>query len=628
LGLAVALAAGTITTLTAENAAALPATCKPTVRIFTVQADGDLWLYDHAGPVNGSFAWAGARQVGWGWGGKTFAGANGRVYNITTTGELRKLRYNGSGWDTYPNGLQYETIGWGWQRYLTERDKITTDAEGSIYTLEGDRLRWWMFNEQSGQWSGGSGRTIDVGWSRFHSITGSAPGALQARDSQNVLHRFRFDRTTERAMIYDAVDGSADWRPGGQILSPGGDIYYSVRADTGDLVWNYYLEHVPTWNAEKVVGRGWGTDLDVTASTTDCEVTDLPMPNTSRPAPGAEGPASIALPSGTDDAHVLGVDTTGGLYDLNGGEQGWTTTKVTGQYVGVSDGVTGEGDATLATTSASTGDVTLHRVPTDRLPHVASLAGRMETKPEISRRGDGTISVYAAGDRGDGTPQQRLRKLYVREQILGYSQWPEFRPWRDFGHYTTDYTGEMSVVSRVYRWTLIVARTSTGEYDVFRHVQGAVPTLLGRLPGGPFPGRVVLSGDGGYGVYAFARVGDALSYLHYDEDRGFEGQWRPVADAAAKHVTGDVLSAGEVEGRTVVTATGDCGVCATITIGENFQAWQQVAPDAGPAALLRVFPVKGTQIGVLTGPIGARRLYTAPSPAWNTPMEFTGGPIG
>jgi hypothetical protein len=86
----------------------------------------------------------------------------------------------------------------------------------------------------------------------------------------------------------------------------------------------------------------------------------------------------------------------------------------------------------------------------------------------------------------------------------------------------------MYVVSRVYKWTLIVARTSTGEYDVFKHVQGSVPTLLGRLPGGRFPGRVVLSGDGGYGVYAFARVGDSLSYLHFDEDRGFEGEWRPV----------------------------------------------------------------------------------------------------
>ncbi|MFD4639058.1 tachylectin-related carbohydrate-binding protein [Lentzea sp. NPDC058436] len=274
-----AVAAAAMATASVATAAAADPTCGPVAHVFTMQADGDLWLYEHSAPATGAFEWAGARQVGWGWGGKTFAGADGRLYNITTGGDLRRLRYNGAGWDTYPGGGQFQTIGWGWQRYLqpANRGSITVDADGVIYTLEGDQLRWWRYDEQAGAWAPGTGRVLDTGWGEFDMIAASGNGGLQAQDAGHALHRFRYHAQTDQFVVDDVVP-EAGWEGHGTLFSPGGDLYYSVRSDTGELRWNRFTEDTG-WQSVpgSVIGYGWGTDIDVTATTNDCSVT-LPGP--------------------------------------------------------------------------------------------------------------------------------------------------------------------------------------------------------------------------------------------------------------------------------------------------------------------------------------------------------------
>ncbi|MFD4669996.1 tachylectin-related carbohydrate-binding protein [Lentzea sp. NPDC058450] len=274
LCLTAAAAAGAVSAVTTGTAAADP-TCATVARVFTVQADGDLWLYEHAAPATGQFSWAGVRQVGWGWGGKTFAGPDGRVYNITTGGDLRRLRYNGTSWDTMPGGGQFQTIGWGWQKFLAaaNRSKIAVDADGVFYTLEGDQLRWWRYDEQAGGWAPGSGRVLDTAWGDFDAIAVSGKGGLQAQDAAHALHHFRYDAATEQFVVYDVVP-EAGWEGHGTLFSPGGDIYYSVRSDTGELRWNRFTEGTG-WQSVlgSVIGWGWGTDVDVTASTDDCSIT-------------------------------------------------------------------------------------------------------------------------------------------------------------------------------------------------------------------------------------------------------------------------------------------------------------------------------------------------------------------
>jgi hypothetical protein len=76
--------------------------------------------------------------------------------------------------------------------------KITVDADGSFYTLEGDQLRWWRYEEQAGAWAPGSGRVLDVGWGRFDLIAASGNGGLQARDAVGALHRFRLHAWNRR----------------------------------------------------------------------------------------------------------------------------------------------------------------------------------------------------------------------------------------------------------------------------------------------------------------------------------------------------------------------------------------------------------------------------------------------
>jgi hypothetical protein len=640
LCLAAATLATTITAVTAGagTAAAVAPTCKPVANIFTMQADGDLWNYQHSGPATGSFSWAGAKQVGWGWGGKTFAGPDGWLFNITTGGELRRLRYNGSGWDTFPGGGQYETFGWGWQKFTetANRSKITVDADGSFYTLEGDQLRWWHYEQDARRWAPGSGRVLDVDWSRFDVVAASGSGGLQARDSSGTLHRFRYHRDTERFVAYD-LNPSTKWAGQAKFFSAGGDVYYAVRSDTGQLLWNRYDEYFEfgDWQTSggTVIGSDWGTDVDITATTNDCVAHGLKAPAPVGGWSSSVSPPAIVTPA-SGGTHLVDVNNDKEVVDTYSTGSSWTTRVVGGRYGGVSSPVFDDdaGTAVVGVTEYETGDAKLLTLRNGQWEAPLSLKGRLASTPAVVRRSDGTIAVYGTGQYNDSA---RRGTGLVREQLPS----GEFVAWRPFGDVHTNYVGTPSVISRGDETTIVVAIERSKEW--FRHTPRTTPVRKGTLNSDAT--QVTLTGDGQDGILAvglhFVNEKWQVGLLREKADRsGFENTWELVGGPIPGTVDSNLAGAQVLpNGSVAVTVLGDnrrpLVTTSTAAGGREFHAWKRIVPDGYPHTFYNPPSLGLTRSGDVA--IAAKsddnvhhlwRASVSGDPA--TPLQFTGGKIG
>ncbi|GLZ34112.1 hypothetical protein Lesp02_62990 [Lentzea sp. NBRC 105346] len=639
IGLAAA-AAATLTAVPSGTASAeTTTTCKPAVNIFTMQADGDLWLYKHTDPVNGGGSWGGAQQVGWGWGGKTFAGKDGRLYNITTGGELRRLRYNGSGWDTMPGGGQYETIGWGWQRYLTERNKITVDADGQIYTLEGDQLRRWAYNEELRQWVVAD-QVIDVGWSRFNMIVASGQGGLQARDGSGALHRFRFKGFYDRFQTYDVIPAT-QWPGYDKFFSAGGDVYYAVRPDTGQLLWNRFTEEDATSNwrtsTGSVIGWDWGTDVDITATTTDCTV------NFGEWGAGVRNdyvhPAAIMTPN-AGGTHIVNINSDNRIIDTYSTGSGWATRDFGQRYSGPSRSVVVDdtGSAVFATTNVSLGSVELHTLKGDQWQTPTLLKGGMDWTPALTRRSNGTLALYAAGDFYETT----RGRFYVREQQAN----GEWRTWRPFGNRTTKYIDKPVVITRGDETTIAIQTwidsQTMGPREWFRHTPGNLPVRMGTLPRSD--AQVVFSLDGRGGILAFSalNVGGTTrpAVLREKADRsGFEDNWQVIDGEGGDGVGNGGVDALLLPNGTVALSrldgSGRVSVTTSVAPGSTqFHPWRLVSSGDPQPTFGYPTSLAMTRTGELAlaasdnGSDPKQYLWTAPVPSDPaTPPAFTGGRV-
>jgi hypothetical protein len=581
LGIAAATLATTITATAAmSTGTASAASCGPVANIFTMQADGDLWLYQHADPTGGSFSWAGAKQVGWGWGGKTFAGPNGWLFNITTGGELRRLRYNGNGWDTQPGGGQYETIGWGWQKFVetANRGKITVDSDGSIYTLEGDQLRWWSFDHQARTWAPGSGRVLDTGWGQFRMIAASGQGGLKASDASYVLHHFRYDRVSERFVLYKKQH-SFTWQAVTNLFSPGGDVYYSVSPHFGELRWNSYSETSDTgWKVSpgQVVGHDWGTDVDVTATTSDCASPGNWVPRS--PAVVDQGAMPISQVSPNGATHLVRVMPDNRVTDLRDTGMGsWVFEPFSGSFSGVSNVVPGpsSGTETFGTTRLQTGDVEVNTLVGGSFQGFQSLKGAMQVAPALVRRPDGTLVVYAMGE----------GQLHYREQLPN----GDFLAWRRFG--TGSFTETPSVIGRGDQVT-VVGRGADGSSALFRTQSDGVVRWLGPLPSvvSPKPklvkdaqDRMLLVDVGprfgeGAGLGAFV-IHEQPDHSDFEDTERFLPDLPGAPDSESRQLDAVVLPNGALA--VSLTAGGKVYVTTSkgVATSTEFHPWQQVSAE-------------------------------------------------
>lgn len=265
-----------------QNVPDLAITCKPAAPIFTTRGDGTLWLYQHTDPRNGAFSWinGNGQQIGSGWqSARSTAGPDGLVYQANSNGQLRKFRWNGTGWDlnTGPTPW-YEVIDNGWGRYATAEynNRITVDTRGHIYTVEPDgNLHWRNYDPAAKKWEH---RVLEGGWGQYDLITAAGDGVLYARTPNGDLFRHVYDSATGEWTQWAKPSGTG-WNGFKTVTSPGADVLYgSYPAEGGGLLWYRYLPASDTWSDTgrangKLIGTGWYGLYGMTATPDSCRLT-------------------------------------------------------------------------------------------------------------------------------------------------------------------------------------------------------------------------------------------------------------------------------------------------------------------------------------------------------------------
>ncbi|WNV88829.1 tachylectin-related carbohydrate-binding protein [Umezawaea sp. Da 62-37] len=461
------LVATTLGAVTAPAALAVGATCAPSARIMAVKADGTLWKYDHTGVAEGVDSWGAAAQIGSAWGGRTLAGPDGVVYNITDTGELRRFRYtDAGGWATFPSGLSYEVLGTDWEAYVDEawRDRITVDSLGHLYAVDVDNhLRVWV--DQPGPWLPNStGRLVDArktGPLLFGEITAAGPGVILERDFfTGELRRYRYEYASQRMVVEPVVSGSG-WASFSTAFSPGGDIVYGIRADNGELDWFRYDQDTNTTPSPtaRIVGVGWSGNKDVMAVPNACNRADNAV--TPRPAVTRvlNTPGSLAETS-TGLLVQYRVNNTGQLvkFTEKANGTGFTQKVVANTVVnGVPQGVLNPDLPEEVFAGAQNSEV----LRGDTTALTTSLGGFFPTEPAAVRRSGGRTALYAVG--ADGA-------LWVAKRV---KEEGDFGAWRKVGGTNLVGPAAAAVGDNDSEW--VVVRSSTGSVVRYRQDEDGVP---------------------------------------------------------------------------------------------------------------------------------------------------------
>jgi len=379
--------------------------CASSATVYRVTTTGDMYLYQHTEPENGtdlSFI-PNPPKIGSGWNlGRPVAALDGDIYMAWNDGALRRYHWNGTSWDTFAGGTQFFEVldPTGWQQYNTAdyRNRITVDAEGHIYTIEPDGyLHWRAYDLTTHTWRH---RVIDGNWSQFNLIVAAGRGVLYARTTAGVLYRYRYNADSQRWLMYGRQVGNT-WNIYDRVFSAGGDVLYGVQPDAR-MYWYRWDENTEAWisNVGRIVGAGWN-DWATTGVPNACQRVGTSIPT--RPTVPAQPHGAVAL-LGTSDNHVhySYVDAEGrAIYaetaDLTGGAP-FDIAAVPG-FSGIT--------ATTAMSEYQNGNILLTATGTDAdvresvrgandiwdTPTVAG--GFMATAPASTRLSGGVVATFA-----------------------------------------------------------------------------------------------------------------------------------------------------------------------------------------------------------------------------------------
>lgn len=147
--------------------------------IYGIAQDGTLYWYRHAGYVDGTSLWNGARAVGSGWNAfkSVFSGGDGVIYALKEDGTL--LWYRHTGWTD--GSFAWEgprVVGSGWAAF---RNVFAGGDDGIVYAVRTDGALLWYKHRGlatgTSDWEGP--RTVGTGWSfRDVFLRSSEPAAI------------------------------------------------------------------------------------------------------------------------------------------------------------------------------------------------------------------------------------------------------------------------------------------------------------------------------------------------------------------------------------------------------------------------------------------------------------------
>ncbi|WP_166659499.1 tachylectin-related carbohydrate-binding protein [Labedaea rhizosphaerae] len=381
-------------------------------------SNGNMLRYQHLDPDTGAANWsANPPTIGFAWQpGKPVAAPDGVIFAPWTGGELRRYRWNGAGWDTFPNGTQHEVIDTGgWDRYLTAdyRNRITVDTDGFIYTIEPDgALHWRSFDAATHTWTH---RVIASGWNQYNLIIAAGRGVLFARNAAGNLYRYRYDAASQR-WLTTAQPVGLGWQAFDRILSAGADVLYTIKPD-GTMYWWRWDENAQGWTASHgaQIGAGW-IDSATTAAPDTCQVNGVVNPV--RPTvPAVDNPPVTLQYSTNGDIHYSYVDSESRAVYAEATDVTGSTPigfAVVPGFTGVI-GITGTGDyqdgriqlaATGTDAEVRTNVQTVSRGP---WAGTTTYGGFVPSSASIVHRSDNTIAMFALDAAGD---------LWARSQAI------------------------------------------------------------------------------------------------------------------------------------------------------------------------------------------------------------------
>lgn len=233
---------------------------------------GDLYLFEHSTPTTGTFVWGESYQVGAGWQGRVLAGPSGWMFSITTGGELRLLHYNGTNWDDF-NGSEYVVLGQGWSYTAANtRYRISVDEDGVIYTLDTlGNLKAHYYNFATQQWAV-QAALLDTGLTQYNAIVATSRGVVYARNAAGAMYRYYIDfwSAATATWVKPVTTVTTGWANLKNLSSAGGETFYAVNQNNGNLLWYSYNPVAKTWKNAKIIGSGWNSEQDVVVQSNAC----------------------------------------------------------------------------------------------------------------------------------------------------------------------------------------------------------------------------------------------------------------------------------------------------------------------------------------------------------------------
>ncbi len=610
-----ALAAGALQFTAPVPAQAAPVTCTGTAKVFWSLPSGALWYYEHRAPATGDYNWAGGRQIGSGFTGRTVASTNGAVYLVNAAGELRRYRYDGTRWTDGAGTV----VGTGWQGLLTDgRYQLTSDARGRLFAIDNYGVLM-MFDETLSRWDFGKGLPLDIGWFGDRVVAGGDGVLYRIGQWNGELTRYRFDTDSARLIRTTASPGG--WDGLDPVFSPGGDVLYG--AANGTLYWYRYDADTGTWangGNGRVVGSGWGGSNTVTAAPGTCAV----------PAPAPVAPATPA------------PATTGGPLQLSGAAQyfGYTYRDAQGRAVELRE----TSDTTVTRTpvgtrtfvsdvSAATGqdqNITESLVALDSSGTAWLSEGNWQFSPDWRQFGRGMTRIALTEAVAPAYPPQAVGvdsggKLWWRRQVStpngrGWLAWQPGGVVSDFQNAASSGTGVYGVAGD--RW-FDVDREGSDGFPI-RYRNGALPQAadVSRVTAAEvtYTVRVLVARQRSTGQVVYLR-GSAS---------GFDAAWQalPPLRADGSVTVADVpLSATELStGAVAIAAVGSDGH-VYVTNGRvstgAFGPWQRVGEPIAGAPQLVAPNFQDVQLGY-RGQDGKVYHYGALTPDNTNPLVFNG----
>lgn len=517
-GLAAAgLSTGVVAPAAAEDA---NITCNPAQDVFAIDEPGHLirYQFNDLSSTDTPVQVAPPGEIGSGWSAfpKVLAGPDGWVYATSTAGTWA-YHWTGTAWD-----VSAKSLGTGFRSFAdpTRQNKLTIDSRGDFWAILDDgALYRYEYNATSNTITG---RPMANGWGGYNLITAAGDGVIYARTTTGVLHRYQFEKTSDRLLQH--LQFGSGWNSFAKIFSVGGDILLAI--DGSGRLAQYRYQPVPTgaWLLQNhTIGGGWDAFTTVVGTSNACRLTASFVP-TAPTVPTEQNSAIAVLQTAGAQIEYTYTDNIGRAQwghqpdPTDFGGTAWTPINGPDAFTGTPGLVEGADHKV---------DITLHNLN-------SRFAGRVQTAP-------GSTLVSAAIDRAGvmASSAVSVRNPSTNKIVMfavdgSGALWAKVEgngglmAWQQF--VSPVLSGVPAVGPGPGNTITVVARDTAGTYWA-ANWNGSTLSAFSSLGGNGFVGKVSIIRYPGDLLRVFAKdaTGHIVTQMQTTPGTTFPGTWETIA---------------------------------------------------------------------------------------------------